>query len=304
MMHFQRMDFVPGEWDRSLEEYPDRHLFQSAAWISFLQETQRGEPVVAELKDAGRTVGLFAGLIVRRFGFRILGSPFPGWTTPIMGIRLREGVRGDDAGAALIRFAFGELGCHHLEIRDSSLDPGDAARSAFDKTSSRTLEIDLSQSEEQLFAAMKGACRRCIRKAEKQDVTIEEAHDPEFADDYYRQIQDVFSKQALIVPLMLPSNKYGRPTWFGSACRVNNWVPPLATEMDSTSTSSVSGRVSSATQSSDDEYGGVPRVRFPPPDTCEVLPSKEPVRGSNQRNANWPVAPDRSKTPVLEARGK
>ncbi len=35
---------------------------------------------------------------------------------------------------------------------------------------------------------MDSACRRCIRKAEKSGVTIEEAHDLAFADEYYEQL--------------------------------------------------------------------------------------------------------------------
>src|SRR5436189_3057502 len=45
---------------------------------------------------------------------------------------------------------------------------------------------------------MTSACRRCIRKAKKVGVTIEEADDPEFADDYYAQLRDVFAKQSLV----------------------------------------------------------------------------------------------------------
>ena len=42
---------------------------------------------------------------------------------------------------------------------------------------------------------MDSACRRCIRKAEKSGVTVEEAHDLAFADDNDEQLKDVFAKQ-------------------------------------------------------------------------------------------------------------
>ena len=42
---------------------------------------------------------------------------------------------------------------------------------------------------------MESACRRCIRKAEKSGVTVEEAGDLAFADEYYEQLKDVFAKQ-------------------------------------------------------------------------------------------------------------
>jgi hypothetical protein len=47
---------------------------------------------------------------------------------------------------------------------------------------------------------MTSACRRCIRKAEKIGVTIEEANDLEFAGEYYAQLKDVFAKQSLAPP--------------------------------------------------------------------------------------------------------
>jgi hypothetical protein len=59
-------------------------------------------------------------------------------------------------------------------------------------------ETDLTRSEDRLFADMEGACRRCIRKAEKGGVTIEEAFDDAFADEYYAQLIEVFAKQGLV----------------------------------------------------------------------------------------------------------
>jgi hypothetical protein len=45
---------------------------------------------------------------------------------------------------------------------------------------------------------MDSACRRCVRKADKSGVLIEQAHDPDFADEYYAQLKDVFAKQGLV----------------------------------------------------------------------------------------------------------
>jgi hypothetical protein len=45
---------------------------------------------------------------------------------------------------------------------------------------------------------MDSACRRCVRKAEKSGVVIEEAHDEAFAGEYYEQLKEVFAKQELV----------------------------------------------------------------------------------------------------------
>lgn len=178
-----------------LDSFSDRTFSQRKAWIDFVCETQAGDPVVARIEDAGVTVGFFVGVIVRRMGFQILGSPFPGWTTPYMGFNLRHDVSRADAVDALIRYAFSELGCHHLEISDPYL-AGEHFRDARVKAQLvRTFRSDLLMTEDELFARMDGACRRCIRKAAKSGVVIEEAAPDGFAGEYFPQLEDVFAKQ-------------------------------------------------------------------------------------------------------------
>jgi hypothetical protein len=115
-----------------------------------------------------------------------------------MGIRLLPGVDKPAALQALSRFAFRELGCIHVELSDYWLAPADIAGTGFEHTRWHTYEVDLGRSEEEIFAAMAPACRRCIRKAEREGVVVEEAHDAAFANEYYAQLEDVFAKQALV----------------------------------------------------------------------------------------------------------
>jgi hypothetical protein len=198
MLRFEQFDGTIEEWDVILETFPDRTLFQTAAWLGFISETQHGRLILAQLRDGGNTVGVFAGLVVTKFGQRILGSPFKGWTTPYMGIRLREGITRRSAIEALFRFAFGELRCIHVEFLDRLVTCEDVAGMGCEFTDIHGFEIDLSPPEATVFGKMDSACRRCIRKAEKEGVVIEEARDEGFADEYYAQLQDVFAKQGLV----------------------------------------------------------------------------------------------------------
>jgi hypothetical protein len=152
------------------------------------------------VKRGTETVGFFTGLVVRRYGLRILGSPFQGWTTNYMGFNLRQGVSRRAAVEALLPFAFGPLQCVHLELRDRQLALEDLAGLGFSHSPKTIFDVDLRPSEEDIFGHMTSACRRCIRKAEKVGVIIEEAADPAFANDYYAQLQDVFAKQSLVPP--------------------------------------------------------------------------------------------------------
>jgi len=185
------------DWGR-LDGFADRVVFQTREWLSFVSRSQDAEPVVATLVDAGQRAGYFTGLVFRRYGVRILGSPFPGWTTAYLGFNLEPGVPRRAAWAALPALTFGPLRCLHLEARDRLTTEQDVAGLGFATRWLTTFEVDLRPSEDELMARMTSACRRCIRKAERESVVIEEASDERFADEYHEQLRDVYAKQSLV----------------------------------------------------------------------------------------------------------
>jgi CelD/BcsL family acetyltransferase involved in cellulose biosynthesis len=193
----ERADPGTWDWDR-LDGSPDGVIFQTREWVEFLAATQGAEPVLAAVVDDGRRVGSFTGLMIRRMGVRILGSPFPGWATESMGFDLDEGVSRRAAAAALVRFAFGPMKAMHLELKDRRLEAAEADGLGFETDPKLTYEVDLARDEDAIFGGMSSACRRAIRKADKSGVTVEEATGEAFADEYFAQLQDVFAKQALV----------------------------------------------------------------------------------------------------------
>jgi hypothetical protein len=197
-LEFVRIHPPLSKWGEILGTPEDRTIFQTPEWLSYVAKTQKAEIVLAVLKDQRQILGYFSGLIVRRLGLKILGSPLPGWTTSYMGFNLAAGVPRRIAVQALTRFAFDELDCVHLEIMDRELMVEDLKPLGFEHRWYTGFEIDLTQPEERLFASMSGACRRCIRRADNSGVTIEEAHDLDFADEYYSQLKDVFRRQSLV----------------------------------------------------------------------------------------------------------
>jgi hypothetical protein len=197
-LSFSRFHSTPEQWNDILARLPERTIFQTSEWLSFIAKAQGGEIVLAALQNESRILGYFAGVIVTRMGFKILGSPLPGWTTSYMGLSLFDKVSRWAALEALIRFAFDDLGCIHMEVMDRNLREEDVKELGLDHHLFCGFEVDLTQTEEQLLADMTSACRRCIRKAEKSGVSIHEADDLPFADDYYEQLQEVFKRQHLI----------------------------------------------------------------------------------------------------------
>ena len=195
-MEFERLDPATCDWER-MDTFADRQVFQTREWLAFLDETQGGEPVVCAVKDGSAEVGYFTGLITRTYGIRMLGSPLPGWTTGYMGFNLEQGVSRADAAASLVRYARESLGCAHVELRDRDLAVQEVDGGGFSVDRFTTFEVDLARPEDEIFAGMASACRRAVRKSEKEGVITEQASDLEFADDYYAQLVDVFAKQSL-----------------------------------------------------------------------------------------------------------
>ena len=197
MSTLQRMDLDDVDW-HALDAYSDRTVFQTREWLNFVASTQRANPVLARVWTDGRPVGYFTGLVTRRFGVRILGSPFRGWSTAYMGFNLEPGVAREPLLVDLRKFAFDELGCLHLELMDRFVRPQAALAPCFRRDLLSGYEIDLTRTEGELFGAMAPACRRCIRAAERAGLFVEEARDVAFVDDYYGQLEEVFARQGLV----------------------------------------------------------------------------------------------------------
>jgi len=181
--------------DPGIDALRTRNVFQTPEWLEYVARTDQAEPVVAHVERDGELVGAFTGLIVKRFGVRILGSPFQGWMTGPMGFSLQPGVPRAEAMRALVRFAFRKLGCLHVELMDRHAGFDELGDLRARLVRFPTFELDLTQDEDVLFAGMTSACRRAVRKGEKVGVRVEQAHGVEFADEYYDQLLAVFERQ-------------------------------------------------------------------------------------------------------------
>jgi hypothetical protein len=197
MISFKRIDVNDMPWER-LRDFNGASIFHTRYWIDFLTDFVGAEPVIAAVQSDGQTQGYFTGLITKKLGLKILGSPFRGWNTFFMGFSLMPGVSYYEVLQALPKFAFDELKCHFLMIIDANMKGGEWQGLSYRMRGFENFALDLTKSETELFANMKEkSCRRAIRKAIKNGVVIEEATDPGFADEYYAQYQDVMARQSL-----------------------------------------------------------------------------------------------------------
>jgi hypothetical protein len=198
MLKLYQVTPTPDWWTR-LDQFPDRLTYHTEEWIRFIAETQNAIPVFADVYEGQSRVGCFHSLVIRRFGLNILASPFPGWTTDYMGFNMLPGIPRWLALQALEHFAFHDLGCVYFEVADRGFTPGDGERAGLELRLSSSYESDLTKSEPELLKGMARNYRRCIRKAARSEVVIEEAvGDDTFAAEYYEQLKDVFGKHGLV----------------------------------------------------------------------------------------------------------
>jgi hypothetical protein len=200
VLTLERVPYEPEWWNSTLHQFPERNVYQTPAWLAFLEDTQGGEIVTAALHDGNSIVGYFAGLIICKFGLRLLGSPLPGWTTSYMGFNLHPDAPRSQALEALRHFAFHDLGCVHMEVMDRRFGTAQLEVHQFRAHDYNGFELDLRLSEDELFALLSSSCRSSIRKAAKSGVSVEEVRteDEDFVQEYWTQMQDVFAKQRLV----------------------------------------------------------------------------------------------------------
>ena len=197
MISFTRIDADEMPWEK-LSTFNGANIFHTRAWMDLLADFLGAEPVVAAVRSGDQVMGYFTGLIMKKFGLRLLGSPFRGWNTYFMGFNLMPGVSYREVLQAFPKFAFKELKCHFLMIVDANLTGGDLKGLSYHARPFKNFALDLTGSEAELFANMKGkSCRRHINRAIKKGVVIEETTDPAFSDEYYAQYRQVMENQSL-----------------------------------------------------------------------------------------------------------
>ena len=195
-MRFRNVAFDEVDW-KQLNSYDDRTYSQRRAWLEYLMHIGAGRPVIAVLEDGNREAGWFSGMRTSRGGLPVMGSPLPGWNTANMGLNLKPDVPRADAMRALSEFAFRKQLCLYLELADPGATVESAEAAGYSHSVIPGYISDLGLSEDELFNRMDPACRRCIRKAAKEGVVIEEARPDGFAAEYYSQLSEVFLRQAL-----------------------------------------------------------------------------------------------------------
>jgi hypothetical protein len=115
-----------------------------------------------------------------------------------MGFNLAQDAPRREILQALPGYVFGTLGCSYLEIIDPMMVLEEVEGLSYEVEHLPWFAIDLTKSEDILFAEMKHQCRSNIRKSVKSGVVVEEVCDVGFAGEYYAQYTDVLERRSLV----------------------------------------------------------------------------------------------------------
>lgn len=180
--------------------YFDKTVFTTLPWINFISKDSRAKPLIIRIEfNDGKFLGYFTSLIIKKFGIKIVGSPFRGWSTCYMGIETIYKSEKQYVYKELSKFLFKKIKCDYIEITDRDMSVEQAKKCGFITLAAETLELDIDKDDEGIFKQMKTDCRNFIRQFERRGAKLEMvAPDEKFAKEYYEQLKDVFAKQKLV----------------------------------------------------------------------------------------------------------
>lgn len=189
------------EIEQNTVSYKDRLIFQTKDWISFVERTQKVIPIFLKISNEEQHIGYFTGFVFSKFGLKILGSPFRGWTTLYMGFNIKDDIKINRAELIkpLWQYIKQKYHCVYGEIIDRFISPQEVKQMQLTYSLQGSYELDLDKSEDDLFSSFTKHCRKHIRLFERNPVCVQEVKpDSQFAQLYYEQICQVFRYQGLL----------------------------------------------------------------------------------------------------------
>lgn len=198
----QLVELRPQEdWDSLAEPFSPLSVFHRRVWLDLITALAQAtfRPVAIECQ--GQLVGLVPLFQFRRGPLRILASPPPQAATPYLGPVVDHSLL-PEVFLALRRFAK-ERRVAYMELRLAHDLPANLwAPAGFERQERATHVLPLHPDPQQLWQhALDPACRRAVRKAEREGVQIHEVRLGDIAPRYYELARMVFARHRRLPPL-------------------------------------------------------------------------------------------------------
>jgi hypothetical protein len=206
------------EWENRLRDFPGDSSFHSLFWLRTLEELSQSHLELYHLIMDDELVGMLP--LFYKLRFRVLRtgvSPIGSWLK-YLGPLLRNP---DDLGALLLTIRSGRLAGKYdivqLRLFDRAPD-GLCQRTGWDEHVSTTIVYDVTPELDDLFNGCSKKCRNRIRRAKKENITVEviTGKDYHSADvecilvQYLGMVREVYERQGRKVKL---SGQYIKSLW-------------------------------------------------------------------------------------------
>lgn len=195
MFEFEKIDYDKIDLGEYMS-YSRKPVFTTIPWMNFVIEDSKTEPAIFRVTDKDGFVGYVPMMFVKKFGIKIAGSPFRGWSTCWMGIEVEDVDKKIPIIKEIIPVLFKKYGVMYCEITDRDIPKKDIVSANIKHYPFETLELEIDKTDAELFKIFKTDARNFIRQFERRGAVLTVAEpDDEFAEEYYSELIDVFAKQ-------------------------------------------------------------------------------------------------------------
>lgn len=177
----------PKEWDDFVTAHEEANFLHAWQWGEF--HRARGKQVVRRgAYEKDKLVGVYEGVVEtarRGTHLAVAGGPIIDWSKKSLVKKLRDDMKAQAK----------QLGCVFVRVRPQ-LERSDASMKLFRELGFKPAPmylsvelagvLDLEKDEEEILKGMRQRLRRALRKAEKNNITVETSTDPEGIHEFYR----------------------------------------------------------------------------------------------------------------------
>lgn len=200
--HFTKIPYDKVD-EKEYNSMPNKIVNNTKPWIDFIIEDSHAEPIILRITQGSEFIGYFTCLKTKKMGVNIIGSPFSGWSTTYMGFDLFDNTMKVKVLPELVDYLQQTEKCTYLQIieRDITMEEAEGLHRdyGYQIKPVETLDLGINYTDEELYKHMKTDCRNFVRQFERRGATLEIAEPNDaFAEEYYKQLLDVFAKQNLV----------------------------------------------------------------------------------------------------------
>ena len=186
-------------WQNGIDQFPEANFLQSYQWGEFHQEL--GKKILRLQVIQGQSVrAQVTGIIesARRGTYlAIAGGPLVDWTDTALVLELFAALKqkAQEYGCSFIRFrpqVTAEV------VSQTVLDNLRAVKAPMHLTADLTLQLDITQPDDELLKAMRKNTRAAVRKATALGITTTVSEDPAEIDAFYEEEKKVAQRHGFV----------------------------------------------------------------------------------------------------------